>query len=536
LKYFRVQNIPAGDNEGSSVTDVLGAAERKLLRAVAHLLPDHWEQIAELIAEPAPPTPDQTVAAPSDPAAERLAAIDHIVVVMLENRSFDHMLGYLSLPEALGGRERTDVDGLRGPAVDFNSFDGRDFPIEHLEITAFAGEAEDPDHSGRSVEEQLADGGQGFVSNFARISAARAAALEVPPPCPGLVMGYYDADDLPVYDHLAESYCVVDRWFSSVPGATWPNRLYAAAGRAAGSHDDASPPLYGLPSFPRYLDEHEVDWRWYSYDPATLRAIDPGYRLAHHHRFAYFDARKLSLDERAVGAVTEEGPSFLDDVAAGKLPAVSWIDPHFKDLRVLGPSSNDDHPPSDVLAGQELVFSIYRALASAPTWSKTLLIVTYDEHGGFYDHVPPPSAVDEDARFQQLGVRVPALLVSPLVRPASTSTALLGPDFHFDHTSIAKTILARFCDRGGRIPELSKRVGAANHLGHLLSGEPPRAEVPGHADLVAHMASWQQQWISGRYTGAVAVGGPPRRLTGFQSGFYDVVRLLRRAGLPAGHP
>jgi phospholipase C len=520
----------------SSVTDVLGAPERKLLQAVAHLLPENWEQIAELIAEPGPPTPARTVAAPSDAAAQRLAAIDHIVVVMLENRSFDHMLGYLSLPEALGGRARTDVDGLRGPAIDVNSHDGRDFPIEHLEMTAFGGEAEDPDNSSRSVEEQLAGGGQGFVSNFARVSAARAAQLRVAPPDPGLVMGYYDADDLPVYDHLASSYCVVDRWFSSVPGGTWPNRLYAATGGAAGSLDDRSPPLYALASFPRHLDERGVDWRWYSHDPGTLRAIDPCYRLDNHHRFAYFDARKLSLGEHDGAAVAEEGPSFLDDVAAGELPAVSWIDPHFKDPRVLGPNSNDDHPPSDVLAGQELVLSIYRALARALSWSKTLLLVTYDEHGGFYDHVPPPAAADDDPRFQRLGVRVPALLISPLVGAGTTSTALLGPDFHFDHTSIVKTILTRFCSVSGRIPEVSKRVAAANHLGHLLAAEPPRAEVPAHADLAAHMASWQQQWIAGRYNGAVIAGGPPRRLSGFQSGFYDAVRLLRRAGLPAGHP
>jgi phospholipase C len=239
-----------------------------------------------------------------------------------------------------------------------------------------------------------------FVSNFARISKARAAKLGVPVPEPGLVMGYYDADDLPVYDHLAAEYCVVDRWFSSVPGATWPNRLYSLAGRAAGSRDDVSPPIYALPSFVRYLDEHQVDWRWYSFDPGTLRAVDPAYRLGNHHRFSFVDSRKLSTLERAVGELTEEGPSFLDDVAAGKLPAVSWIDPRFKDLRVLGPDSNDDHPPSDVIAGQDLVLTIYHALSSAETWAKTLLVITYDEHGGFYDHVPPPAAVDYDHEFQ----------------------------------------------------------------------------------------------------------------------------------------
>src|ERR1017187_7379343 len=338
------------------MSDFLEDAERAALRDVAHLLPAKWQQMIDVVAASVPATPPDTVAAPTDPAAARLEQIEHIVVVMLENRSFDHMLGYLSLPPAEGGKGRSNIDGLTGPAVNINTYNGTSYPIHHLAKTAFGGEAADP----------------------------------------GLVMGYYDADDLPVYDHLAGEYCVVDRWFSSVPGATWPNRLYSVAGRAEGSRDDKSPPIYALPSFARYLDQHQVDWRWYSFDPATLRAVDPEYRLSNHERFAFLDSRDLSTLERAVGELTEEGPSFLDEVAEGKLPQVSWIDPRFKDLRVLGPDSNDDHPPSDVIAGQDLILTIYHALSAAPTWGKMLLVITYDEHGGFYDHVPPPQGVDAD--------------------------------------------------------------------------------------------------------------------------------------------
>ncbi|HTZ85423.1 MAG TPA: alkaline phosphatase family protein [Solirubrobacteraceae bacterium] len=524
------------------MSDFLEQAERAALRGAAHLLPAKWRKIIELIDAPVPATPTATVDAPTGAEAERLSAIDHIVVVMLENRSFDHMLGFLSLPAQLGGRERGDVDGLTSPEVNVNSHDGTSYPIEHLAQTAFEGEAEDPDHSGHSVDEQLegADpangrGGTGFVKNFARISQARAHKLGVPLPSPGLVMGYYDADDLPVYDHLASEYCVVDRWFSSVPGATWPNRLYAAAGRAAGSRDDIAPPLYSLPSFPRYLDQHGVDWRWYSFDPATLRAIDPEYRFSNHHRFSFLDTRKLSTRERAAGELTEEGPSFLDDVAKGELPAVSWIDPRFKDLRVLGPNSNDDHPPSDVIAGQDLILTIYHALASAPTWSKTLLIVTYDEHGGFYDHVAPPAAIDDDHRFQRLGVRVPALLISPHVKAGSSSMGLLSKEMHFDHTSIIKTILTRFCNEGGRIPAISARVAAAEHLGHLLS-DSPQGAVADYSPVAAKMTAWHEQWAAARYADPVATGGPPVGLTDFQTGFYEMARALRRAGLPGGHP
>jgi phospholipase C len=513
-------------------------AERFVLRAAAHALPAKWRAIVDIAAAPIPKTPTTTVATPSDAATSRLEQVEHVVVVMLENRSFDHMLGYLSLPVEQGGKGRVDVDGFEGPAVNVNHLDGTPFPIHHLDYTKFKDETEDPDHSGKSVDEQLSGDNGGFVENFARISKERALASHEHPPEPGLVMGYYDGEDLPVYDHLAAEYCVVDRWFSSVPGATWPNRLYSVAGRAEGSHDDKSPPLYELPSFPRYLDEHKVDWRWYSFDPATLRAADPKYRLTHHDHFAFVDSRKLSIGERAAGKLMEEGPSFLDDVANGNLPPVSWIDPRFKDLRVLGPDSNDDHPPSDLTAGQDLILTIYHALSAADSWSKTLLVITYDEHGGFYDHVTPPAAVDENAEFQRLGVRVPALVVSPLVAQGSTSSELLGADFHFDHTSIIKTILTRFCNDDGQIPEMTARVAAANHLGHLLSDSstPVRDTLADHAPLAEKMTAWRTAWAEARYGQPVDAGGHPKRLTDFQTGFYDMARLLRRAGLPGGHP
>jgi len=321
-----------------------------------------------------------------------------------------------------------------------------------------------------------------------------------------------------------------------VPGATWPNRLYAMCGQAAGSRDDIPVPIYALPTFVRHLDEAGVTWRWYSFDPGTLRAADPEYRLSHHDHFGYVDQRKLSIEEEVIGKLTEKG-SFLDDVAAGQLPQVSWIDPHFKDLSVLGPDSNDDHPPSDVIAGQDLIMTVYHALSSNPaTWAKTLLIIVYDEHGGFYDHVAPPGAVDDHPDFQQLGVRVPALLVSPLVTPGSTSSALLGADFHFDHTSIMKTIFTRFCQVDGQIPAMSARAAAANHLGHLLRDGQPRAEVPDHSAAAATLRAWHASWLDARFSDPVAAANPPRVLSDFQNEFYEMARVLRQAGLPGGHP
>ncbi len=513
---------------------------RDALRALGHLLPAHWREVIDVLAAPVPPAPEATVPAPDDEAAGRLAGIDHIVVLMMENRSFDHMLGYLSLPAAQGGAGRTDIDGLTGPAENVNLIGDSRYAIHHLDRSRFSSELEDPDHSGASVDEQI-NGGRmdGFAANFQRVARARAARMNPPgvEPDPGLVMGYYTGADLPVYDHLAAEYCVVDRWFSSVPGATWPNRLYSLTGRAAGSRDDVNPPLYALPSFVRHLDACGVDWRWYSFDPATLRAADPAYRLGDHHRFAYVDRRKLTVEEHVLGDLMREGASFLDDLATGRLPAVSWIDPHFKDLAVLGPDSNDDHPPADVAAGQDLVLTVYHALSSSPQWPRTLLVILYDEHGGLYDHVPPPGAADDDPEFRRLGVRVPALIVSPLVRPGSTATSLLGRDFHFDHTSLIRTILTRFCAVDGHIPAVSARVAAAPHLGHLLAAaDSPRTDVPDHRRLSSQAVGWRTGWAQARFADPVATVGGPGVLTDFQTGFHEMARLLRRAGLPGDHP
>lgn len=503
---------------------------RAFARLLAHLLPGKLAQVARLLAVKPPPTPTGTVTVTVDGAVENLDKVEQIVVLMLENRSFDHMLGYLTLDG------RHDIDGLTGRESN-TAPDGSIHPVHPLgSRTAFAGEAEDPDHSGASVDQQLSEHSAGFVANFAQHSAQVAAKLKVPVPDPGLVMGYYTKAELPVYDYLARQFCVADRWFSSVPGATWPNRLYAVAGAAqdplgGDPRDDREPPLYELPAFVRFLDRHERDWRWYSYDPGTLRCVDPAYRFSHHEHFAFVDRRKISTEEDLVGHLTESGKSFLEDAAAGTLPAVSWIDPRFKDARVLGPDSNDDHPPSDVTAGQHLVLSVYNALRNSPAWEKTLLIVTYDEHGGFYDHVTPPAAAGKPP-FDRYGVRVPALIVSPHIEAGQVSNTT------FDHTSIIKTILLRHCRKGTEIPDMGPRVNAAEHLGGLLSREHPRTEreIEDHTPLIAPLQEWAQELQAGGLAPTLKTPSPPRPLTDFQNGFYKAARLLRHAGLPAGHP
>ena len=180
-----------------------------------------------------------------DPAGvANLEKVDHVVVLMLENRSFDHMLGYLSLMGA-----RPEIDGLRPGLA--NEDHGRSYPVHHLAATALE---MDPDHSASAIDQQV-DGGT--MNGFVASAAATLARRRVDGGDPGCVMGYYDGTDVPIYDHLAEEFAVCDRWFSSVRGATLPNRLYALCGVAAGSRDDRPPyipPLYHQHSFVRHLD------------------------------------------------------------------------------------------------------------------------------------------------------------------------------------------------------------------------------------------------------------------------------------------
>ncbi len=460
-----------------------------------------------------------------------LAKINHIVVLMLENRSFDHMLGYLSL---IGGR--ADIDGLQLGMS--NDYEGRAYPVHHLGTTALD---VDPDHSAGATDQQIAGGSMGgFVASAADILASR--GLEDGDP--SVVMGYNDASDVPVFDHLAREFAVCDRWFSSVPGATLPNRLYALTGGAAGSRDDRPahvPPLYHQSSFVRHLDAHGVVWRWYSFDPGTLRLADLHYRLGHHDRFGYVS--KTGLPWRTALDITcnQRLPSFLEDAASGTLPAVSWIDPAFTNFNPLGFPVNDDHPPADISDGQDLVLAVYDALARSPQWERSLLLVVYDEHGGFYDHVPPPPAPDDDPEtFGNYGVRVPALVVSPWVEASSVSSTV------FDHTSISKTILLRFCPEsltenppGGRIPHAlglggpgapGTRVVQANNLGELLTRATPR-EAPGRDALIAQ--------AKGRTAGGPsqdAENRHERALTDLQKKIQTATQELIRLGHPAHTP
>ncbi|MBC7912350.1 MAG: hypothetical protein H7Y30_17720 [Pyrinomonadaceae bacterium] len=381
--------------------------------------------------------------------SDQLKDIDHIVVLMLENRSFDHMLGYLSLE---GGRQ--DVDGLTGNEV--NHHNGNSHKPQRMASAIMNG---DPCHEWDCVKEQLDNQNGGFVKNYAKHIINN----------PHFIMNYFNAADVPVFDHLAREFSICDRWFCSLPGPTQPNRAYALAGTSESIKENFSPQQlimgngWAAPTIFELLPNN-VTWRYYSHDIAGLR---------------FFKKFRTQLVPQI-----DKIDKFFDAAEDGNLPNVSWIDPDFGIAAYPG-APNDDHPPHDMRHGQNLVSKVYNALLNAGNsqWSKTLLIVTYDEHGGFYDHVSPRqfTPADSDPEFQKYGVRVPAFVVSPW---AARQTAYGSQQHHlqpdevlFDHTSVLKTILRRFCTpAGGATPSMTPRVDAANDLSNLLTEQQPRTD------------------------------------------------------------
>lgn len=472
-----------------------------------------------------------------------LSKIKHIVVLMMENRSFDHMLGYLM------NDGMPDVNGLAGDESN------RDTSGKQRRVFAYPPEpfpdSFDPCHAPDCVRDQLKGRNGGFVRNFEKWMAKRKIT---PPPDPGYVMGHYTAQHLPVYDFLARNFCVCDAWHSSIPGDTMPNRLYSIAGREADTvgtalgdliswlpasvrDEFAKAPVYDIPAFTRQLKDG--DWRWYSHDPATLRAVDGRYRSfpnLERDNFAWFDKKEVGLGMRLGELPIVLDDSFLDDAAKGNLRKVSWIDPNFVNLRVFDTSSDDDHPPSHVHAGQQLVLTLYDSLARSPHWQDTLLIVTYDEHGGFYDHVHPPQVAPGDgSNYPTLGVRVPALVVGPRVRKEVCHT-------QFDHTSLIATILRRFAAKPDQaVANMGARTKAAADVSGCV-GSAVRDDIPSHSYLHDVLAGRR---LEARALRRPRTGGPSPAADGaghdmelhdFQSEFLRFAMLMRHAGLLPGTP
>lgn len=383
--------------------------------------------------------------------------IRHVVVLMLENRSFDCMLGML-YPSSVG------FDGLTG--AEMNAWHKPDGSQQHIQVwvdpalTAQTVCIPDPDPGELFADIHmqiygLTDGGApnpgapamgGFVDNYMR------QRTTTPAPDPFSVMHYFTPDQVPVISQLARAFGVSDRWHASAPCQTWPNRFFVHTGTANGYVNNSPTHFpYQMKTVFNRLEEAGQNWRVYFHDipqSATL-ALLWDRALTH---FRHFET------------------DFAQDAAAGSLPAYSFIEPRYFTDTLLNKMPNDEHPPHNVAYGEALIAAVYNAVRGGPRWKQTLLVITYDEHGGCFDHVVPPPATRPDALtpdgfdFGYFGVRVPAVVVSPYMRPGN----VIRPSgaTPFDHTSIIATLrklfgLASLTARDAAAPDLLEALEAA---------------------------------------------------------------------------
>ena len=402
--------------------------------------------------------------------------IEHVVVLMLENRSFDNILGRL-YPKS------EQFDGLT--MDEWNPWHRQDGTVERVPV--WSSEVphppslpdEDPGElfpdmgvqiHGLSAHERPTM--SGFVDNYMR--------QPEPHLHPKAVMHVYRPEHLAASTLLARSFGVCDRWFASAPCETWPNRYFLHCGTAGGyvNNERSSFPYRWprlMPTIFRRLDRCGYDWKVYFHDlPQAATLVELWPKIPKH--FCFFD------------------PSFAADAAAGRLPAYSFIEPRYYSSIRHGALPNDQHPPHDLQDGEALVAAVYNTLRAAPTWHRTLLMILYDEHGGCYDHVPPPPAVSpggpyhDGFRFDRYGVRIPAILVSPYI-PAGSVIRPRGP-YPFDHCSVQST-LHRLFELG---PPLSPRVAAAPDVLSALTLREPENCGPERVAVDAPNRSAQEIW------------------------------------------
>lgn len=389
-----------------------------------------------------------------------MAQIDHVVVLMLENRSFDSMLGrlYPAGPK---------FDGLTGN--EFNLLNGK-------QVKVWTGKNDrpglmtipdpGPGESFVNMTEQIfganpkpgaAADMSGFVSNFVR---------KWPGAAPEIPMHGFTPEQVPVISELARSFGVSDRWHASAPNQTWPNRFFAHTGTAGGYvNNESKHAPFRMPTIFNRLTQKKRSWRIYRHDAAHAMLLSQIWSEVPDHIYHF-------------------NPQFLEDARTGNLPNYSFIEPRYFVLPLSSPP-NDQHPSHDVGFGERLIARCYQALRNSPVWERTLFIITYDEHGGMYDHVPPPAAVSPDNKrpdgfaFDRYGVRVPAVLISPWIAPGSVIRPPKDSKYPFDHTSILATLRNLF----SLGPPLTARDAAAPDLLGALTLPTPSNGGPSHTPL-----------------------------------------------------
>ncbi len=382
-----------------------------------------------------------------------LEQIEHFFIVMMENRSFDHMLGYLSLPP-----HNAPVKGIKQAwqAEYHNVFEGVLYMPQHRTDPAVP---VDPPHERKDMAIQIGDpvAMDGFVRSYA-------SGPRVQPRDYGAVMGFYTQAELPTMHFLAQNYVVCDNWFASLPTSTQPNRLMAMSGYAMRDFTSAWPLLDDQEMVYDWFDRNNVSWRVYS-EALPFFTLMPKVR----NKIFFGDSQRQF---RGFGLLKKD----LITSSASDFPQVTFIEPNYTCLHL--DSGDDDHPVTAVTAGQSFLWRVYDAVTSNPdVWSRSLLVITYDEHGGFCDHVRPvefntPQAHGEQyTQFVTSGLRVPALLVSPFVDAGVPYSGKL------DHTSILKLLAERFTPSQAYSGDVAARTPFRS-LSDALTRTTPRPQLP----------------------------------------------------------
>lgn len=409
-----------------------------------------------------------------------LPQIRHIVAVMLENRSFDNMCGWLYrqgpppnlyLPK---GSDPQPFNGLNSklfnPVSEQYFVDGSGGtygPFEHANATNMPDP--DPEEGFDDVNYQLFGPeppsqtpkwpNLGFVIDYAKVTRTD---------IPVQIMEPFAPEQVPVISALARNFAVCDAWFSSVPSDTWPNRCFFHSGTSNGhvvngAHPD--PLAWNVRTIFNVLEDCGMSWRVYSAAtvvPALTWLMSPMLWPFALGRFCHFD-------------------DFKKDCAGGNLPQYSFLEPSFVE------NPNDEHPPHDVVAGELFLWQIWNAISKSPAWPHTLLLITYDEHGGTYDHVMPPWNAacpdpashpgEEGFTFNRFGIRVPMVAVSPWIQAGTVFRSDSPAGVPYDHTSMLATLRDWLS-----IPKdkmlASARVSAAPNLGQILTLSKARADLP----------------------------------------------------------
>jgi len=380
--------------------------------------------------------------------------IEHVVVVMMENRSFDNLLGWLYDND--GNRPSFNIppqnpptfEGLAGKAL-YNEFNGIQVPVSHPP-TAWPPAnnpnvvpTPDPNEGFDNVTNQIfgtknpgptdLPNMSGFLEDYSTASGVGSTINQI--------MQTYGPQDANVINDLARNFAVCDHWYASIPSQTWPNRAFFHTGSSDGHLNNDDYELYDIPTIFNVLETHGISWGVFhdtTFIPSLTLSQFLGQLGELDNRFSkYSEFKKLCQATGSAGA--------------NKLPAYSFIEPRFvPELGLFGMDyPSDYHPPHNICRGEQFLADVYQAVANSPYRDKILLVITFDEHGGCYDHVAPPGGAiapepwpkSRDGRFafDRYGVRVPTILISSYIQPGTVFRAADGEQ-PYDHTSMLATL------------------------------------------------------------------------------------------------